>query len=321
MPETIVNQKPLTAFRLKLIALTTMVIDHVAAVLPFPSAIDSLLRSIGRIAFPIYAFFIAEGCRYTRSREKYLLRLGLFGLISQLPFVSAFYVRMWEPDRWWARFLAPGNVFYTMFFAVACIHIWETLRRRSRIIQLAASGIFVGCFILWACMLFFIVQSAWPFIFMIIAYVAAFLAACHFLGWCGGENAPDWLANILAALPLLPVFFLAEVLDCDYGVFGVALICLIYLARSRKLQIAILALGMVYEYGLAPGLRFMELAAHGVTGVFSFHDVLAFGFALVAVVLLCLYNGQRGKNVKWAFYAAYPVHIAILAILVAALGL
>ena len=105
MKEVSTAGKPLTAFHLKMAALITMVIDHTAAALTLPRGVDTLMRSIGRMAFPIYAFFIAEGCRYTRSRERYMLRLGLFGLISQLPFVFAFYGWAWEPERWWTASL------------------------------------------------------------------------------------------------------------------------------------------------------------------------------------------------------------------------
>ena len=49
------------------------------------------------------------------------------------------------------------------------------------------------------------------------------------------------MGSLLCILPLLPVFFLSEVVDCDYSVFGVILICLIYLARDRKWQIGVLA--------------------------------------------------------------------------------
>lgn len=322
--ERIAENGPLTAFHLKIIALITMLTDHVAAVFPFPGPAEGLLRGIGRVAFPLYAFLIAEGCRHTRSREKYLLRLGLFGLASQLPFVLAFYPWAWE-YRWQTCMLEPGNVFYTLFFAVACVHIWETLRRQSRAVQLAASGAFAACLALWACILFRVTGSAWPFILMFLAYTAALLAVCCFLGRRGGAGTPDRPGDLLSALPLLPVFFVAELLDCDYGVFGMALICLLYLAKPRKLQAAVLALGMCYEYGWEGGLR-LKYAWHnsqaaGWEHILTVRAALPLCFALLAVVLVCFYNGRRGKNVKWAFYAAYPAHIAVLAALRLAAGL
>ena len=56
----------LTGNQLKLIALVTMTIDHIGMQL-FPRV--RLLRIIGRLAFPIFAYMIAEGCRYTRNRR------------------------------------------------------------------------------------------------------------------------------------------------------------------------------------------------------------------------------------------------------------
>lgn len=71
----------LSGNQLKLIALITMTIDHIGAYL-LPQF--TILRIIGRISMPIYAFLIAEGCRYTKNKFKYLgLMLG-FALIWQL---------------------------------------------------------------------------------------------------------------------------------------------------------------------------------------------------------------------------------------------
>ena len=65
------NIKGLTGNQLKLLALITMTIDHIGMIL-FPHI--PLFRIIGRLSMPIFAYMIAEGCRHTRNRKKYLLR-------------------------------------------------------------------------------------------------------------------------------------------------------------------------------------------------------------------------------------------------------
>ena len=76
----------LTGNQLKMIALIAMTCDHVGLqLLPqFP-----LLRIIGRLALPIYAYMIAEGCRYTRDRKKYLLRLAVLAAVCQVVYFVA----------------------------------------------------------------------------------------------------------------------------------------------------------------------------------------------------------------------------------------
>jgi hypothetical protein len=74
----------MTAFKLKLIALVAMFLDHAAVV--FPEHIPLEFRAIGRLAFPIFAYLLAEGFRYTKAPEKFLLRLFAFAIISEFPF-------------------------------------------------------------------------------------------------------------------------------------------------------------------------------------------------------------------------------------------
>lgn len=71
---------------LKTIACLTMLLDHVGAIF----VKGYTLRIIGRIAFPIYCFLLAEGVHYTKHPGKYALRLAIGVLLSELPFDFAF---------------------------------------------------------------------------------------------------------------------------------------------------------------------------------------------------------------------------------------
>lgn len=66
---------------LKIIAAVSMLIDH-AGVILFPQI--KLLRIIGRIAFPIYAFMLAQGCVHTSNKLRYFLRIFLLGVLCQV---------------------------------------------------------------------------------------------------------------------------------------------------------------------------------------------------------------------------------------------
>ena len=87
MSQALHSHPGLTGNQLKLIAMVTMTCDHVGLQL-FPQMI--WLRLIGRLALPIYAFMIAEGCRHTRDRKKYLLRLAAMAALCQ----SVYFVAM-----------------------------------------------------------------------------------------------------------------------------------------------------------------------------------------------------------------------------------
>lgn len=106
-----VLEKGISGSVLKWIAIVTMLVDHVGVVvitrmlLYFPymqnvqatnenyAALYQLLqgmRTIGRLAFPIFCFLLVEGFQRTKSKKKYLLRMFLFALITEVPFDLAF---------------------------------------------------------------------------------------------------------------------------------------------------------------------------------------------------------------------------------------
>lgn len=75
--------KGLSNNQLKIIAMLAMLFDHIGIVL-FPEI--KIFRIIGRIAFPIFAYMVAEGCTYTRNKRKYLLSMALLGIACQVFF-------------------------------------------------------------------------------------------------------------------------------------------------------------------------------------------------------------------------------------------
>ena len=86
MPTQTKKYSGLTGNQLKLIAMIAMTCDHVGLQL-FPNVLA--LRIIGRLAMPIFAYMIAEGCRYTHNRRNYLLRLAVLALACQIVYYLA----------------------------------------------------------------------------------------------------------------------------------------------------------------------------------------------------------------------------------------
>ncbi|MEZ3433868.1 MAG: conjugal transfer protein TraX [Lachnospiraceae bacterium] len=104
----------LNSFQLKWIAIITMLIDHVGAVL-FPYEIG--LRIIGRIAFPIFCFLIVEGFSHTRNVRRYMARLGIFAVLSEVPYDLAFHGKLIDTTG--------QNVFFTLLLGVLLMYLME----------------------------------------------------------------------------------------------------------------------------------------------------------------------------------------------------
>lgn len=77
----VTNRFSITRNQLKLLAAFIMMIDHIGMIL-LPQY--RILRNIGRISFPIFAFFIFEGAKYTHDKRKYLFRVTAVGLVCML---------------------------------------------------------------------------------------------------------------------------------------------------------------------------------------------------------------------------------------------
>ena len=110
--------------QLKYLAFISMLIDHVnnAIVTPmldgggFLLYLSNIFSILGRIAFPIFIFFIVEGFFKTSNRKKYLITLLIFGVISEVPF-DMFTSKTFFDPHW-------NNMMFTL--ALCLITIWIT---------------------------------------------------------------------------------------------------------------------------------------------------------------------------------------------------
>ena len=120
-------KKGLSNNQLKLIAMLTMTADHVGLML-LPHI--PVLRLVGRLAFPVYAYMIAEGCRHTGSMPRYLGGIAILAAVCQGVY-----------------FFAMGSVYQSIMvtFSLSILLIWllQTALRKQTVLNwlAAAAGI------------------------------------------------------------------------------------------------------------------------------------------------------------------------------------
>ena len=103
---------------LKVIAMLSMLIDHIAYYYGCDNPyLYELMRTVGRIAFPTFAFLLAEGFVHTRNRQQYLISLFAFALLSEIP---------------WMLLNHDGshNVIFTLLAGILGLHVIENSRSR-----------------------------------------------------------------------------------------------------------------------------------------------------------------------------------------------
>lgn len=133
--KTVSTRVGLDATVLKLIGVVTMTIDHIGYIL-FPKL--ALLRIIGRLAYPIFAYLIAEGCTYSRHKTKYFLSVLGTGLLCSVA-------------SYWAERSLYQSIMITFACSIGLIFLLERARTQRK--RAFWSGVFAlaltACFLLF----------------------------------------------------------------------------------------------------------------------------------------------------------------------------
>ncbi len=106
-------------FLLKCLAIFLMILDHIG----FFTG-NLILRAIGRISFPIFAFLISNGLKYTHSKIKYSSKILAFAIISEIPFDLAFEKKI--------SLTSLDNVFFTLFLGMIFLILFDYLKEKFK---------------------------------------------------------------------------------------------------------------------------------------------------------------------------------------------
>lgn len=276
-------RRGLTAAQLKIIAMAIMVIDHIGAfLLPSESAMYPVCRAVGRLAFPIFCFLIAEGARHTRSMPRYMARLAAFALLSTPPY------NLVHSSAWYSPALL--NVFFTLLLGLLAIFCIQNLAPlvfqkagRNDLAENTAACALCGL----------------PFCIML--YFAAYGLHTDYGGYGVAAILLFWLLRErpLAAWGIfaLLTFVCYDFAFVKYGEFGIA----DYAMMNPHAIIA----HRVWQ----GGYEMMFVNARQIA-------------APLAVIPCALYNGQKGDMLppnwkgkpyeKYLFYAFYPAHLLVI---------
>ena len=269
------GQRGITGTGLKLIALVSMLMDHIYYFFGHTGLIPWWFGLAGRLAAPLFLFCLVEGFLHTRSRKKYFLKILSIavpmGLLLFFMRFGGFFVR---PDGFY-----PQNAMMSAFvMLIACFQAFDWIASR-KIKKVAA-----GCGVL-------LLLLAWPFLASMLTVQVP--ASATVVGILGYTLLP--IINISGDVTL-PVLMTGIILYLTY--------------KHRKLQVVAMVLVNFAWHFVFVYFQVRTWPGFALSQMFTmYYEWLG---AIFAAPLLLCYNGKRGAGYGKFFYVFYPAHIYIL---------
>lgn len=216
----------MTSFVLKIIGILTMICDHLSYAI---FGKFTILNVIGRIAFPIFAYQLVVGYTNTKNKEKHILKLLIFSIISQIPFMM---------------FLSTFtnqiiiNVFFTFFIALVALYIYDKCKNK-----------------------------------------------------------------FLAFLIVVGFSIVAQLINTDYGMFGIILVYIFYLFKDKKAIMVTCAFILFLIKYLINIIQYPYM---------NLEYLLCIIAISISLTIILFHNKKEGPKLKYFFYIFYPLHLLIL---------
>lgn len=307
----------ITGFQLKLAAITAMTCNHVANVFGahgsagvsgvaqaagmLPPEIDFALYSVGGMTFPIMAFLLAEGYAHTSDVRRYALRLGIFALIAQVPYSLLFGVQ--------------GNVLFTLLIGLGILCLSDRFGTAWGAAATIVATLLLCSFADWGSIGFIAI-----FLFGTLREASRPPARSPLPSSPAPPQAPhlDQTESIesVSRETFEPQDQIAHVSDlpaqCAPSAHSENQAVQFRRTESIEDVSRETSSGRRADVFTIVGTMLLLLCVTCLSA-FGAGDPFALGYALVgftvATMLLCLYRGQRGRSMKWFFYAYYPLHL------------
>ena len=199
--KTIFDKIHLSCNALKVIACIFMVIDHIGygilhnymiahAMDIMPEQYKQLnqiyetMRGVGRLAFPIFTFFIVEGFLRTRSVKKYAVRLLIFGIISEIPFDLGLFGKVfnWEHQ----------NIMITFFLAILMLSLLKWLSQNVLGLSKPIEYMTLGCTVIAFSDIAYLIKADYSWKCMLLSAVLYFTREMPSFRLLAGAAASCW---------------------------------------------------------------------------------------------------------------------------------